>query len=139
MIIQMAITVNMEKKLKKIDIVRISTSHGWMIPASLWDIKDKNIPPGERPIKVYTIIANGSIVTYQPDMDEMTIVSPSEEIEKKAKQDVPDIFIKQKLGTIIKDVDAYFNMLNFNGRILKDVELNKLIDEVRGPDLRYIQ
>jgi len=143
----MAVTLKMNKKIDRLDVIKTVASHGWTIEAILQDDGRKKFNDiVYAKIGAYIIhssLDDGKIMAiYQPVMDEITIIGPNSESENKFKNKIGHILEKKRIGNLMKNnPKGYFNNLLNHSIWLTDEELTFLIDDLKNkcdPGLSYI-
>lgn len=133
----MAVTVKLNKKIERLDLVKTALSHGWFIKTTIQDDARKiNDEITSADISVYDIrgTIDGKLVfiLYQPHLDEMTIIAKRPEIEDQVKNKIGYILETGRKGTFSKDnKEDYVRELNLHKTFLTTQELNTLIKEAR--------
>lgn len=137
----MAVVLAMKDTIKpnRVDIVKTIVSHGWDLYLCMQDDGRKTCNRiKEARIFNYLIKARTRmgdvLVTYQPEINEITVIGSNAKIEQEMKQEIANILIKSKKGTIYKNRDMFLDGIFRHNRFLTEQEIAEIASEFNKPD-----
>jgi len=146
-VMPLAITLKMNTKVDRVNVIKTVASHNWTIEGILQDdIRMKYNDIVHAKIKAYIIhssLADGKLIAvYQPEMNEITVIGESIESENKFKNKIGHILETKRLARLTeKNLQGYVNNLLSHSLWLTDAELSDLITDAKNQinlDLTYI-
>lgn len=133
----MAVTISINKKIQRLDLVKTALSHGWKIgPIMVNNLNDMGDQIEKANIKIFNIqgmIGNDNfMLTYQPEIHELTLASSNKETEIRIKDEVTCIFVNSETGTfLLNNPDNYIGNLVDHAKYLKNDEYMELLNEAK--------
>jgi len=129
----MAVTMILEEKIDRVTLVKIAASHhGWLLRSVMNANQAQNIEEADISIYVIDVLIDKKpfMITYQPKMDELTIMGSETKQEQENKQQILDIIAKRKIGDIAREqIPLYHQRLAQSSLFLTSEELNQSINE----------
>jgi len=131
----MAVTMNINKKIQRLDLIKTALSYGWTVgPLMIDNLNNMGDKIGNANIKIFlvhgSIDKNNFVVTYQPEMDQLTVASKDDETETRIKDEVTCIFENMETGTfMLNDPTNYMDNLVKHSQYLTVDEYSSLIKE----------
>lgn len=140
----MASTIKIKSKIDKIDLIKTVCSHGWQIREVLLDKKGiegmQKFLKDKKSVKINNYIIETAMnnefifVTYQPDSNEITIISRNNAVEKRFKKPISKIFEQKILGKAAKDRGEFEQNLVDHDIYLSPIEKEQIINDVFNTD-----
>jgi hypothetical protein len=133
----MAVTIKLNKKVGRLDIIKTVASHDWVIRNTIQDdtrMVHNQIDKAD--IAAYMIEAivddDNILIIYQPALNELTLISRKEETENKVKHKLAHIVETGRKGFILdRDPEKYIYNIYAHEMFLTDKEVVSLVDEAK--------